>query len=494
MKSIIPSRLPGWIPLLGLLLILGAAVRMVNLSAPPLDFHPTRQLRNSLVARAVYYDTLAGADPQRRALADSFERAVGQYEPPITETLVGLTFHFTGGESFVIPRVYGSIFWLLAGIALFDMGRRIFSPAVGLIAIAYYLVLPFAVQASRSFQPDPLMTATFIVGIYFLYRWMEDRKWKWALLAAFFAGFAVLVKVVIAFLVIGGAVAAVLAVFGSRFWRSAQVWAMAGLMAAPGFGYYVLGHPGRSTDYFFSWTVDLIKLITSAHFYADWLGFVGGLLGVTILFASMVGTLLAPARLRWLLIGLWVGYAIYGLTLPFQMLTHSYYHIQLVPVVTLGLMPIIDAVVTRAWASGRGWKAASIVVLAALIGYESWAARSTLVAEDFHQTPALWASIGQAIPANAEVIALTQDYGFDLMYWGWRRVDLWPLATDLATVRNSDRDLAARFQAITQGKDLFLVTAFGQLDGQPELKKILDGYVVAGQGDGYVLYDLHQPK
>jgi hypothetical protein len=488
------ARVPIWLPILVLLFVVGAAVRLVNLNAPPLDFHPTRQLRNSLVARAVYYDSLPNADPQKRALADSFQRAVGQYEPPITETLAGLTFNLTRGESFAVPRIYGTIFWLLAGIVLFDMGRRIASPAASLVAVAYYLVLPFAVQASRSFQPDPLMTAAFVVGIYFLYRWTEQQTWKWAILAAMFAGFAVLVKVVIAFLVIGAAVAVVLAVFGRRFWRSVQVWGMAGIMAAPGIGYYILGHPGRSTDYFFSWTVDLIKLITSIHFYADWLGFVGGLLGITILFLSMAGTLLAPTRLRWMLIGVWAGYALYGLTLPFQMLTHSYYHIQLVPVVALGLVPIVEAVVLRASAIGRGWKAALSAVLIVLSGYEAWAARSAIVAEDFSETPTLWASIGQAIPANAEVIALTQDYGFDLMYWGWRRVDLWPLATDLAAVRNSERDLAARFGGITAGKDLFLVTAFGQLDGQPELKKILDGYTVAAQGEGYVLYDLHHPK
>ncbi len=488
------ANLPAWLPVLVLLMLLGAAVRMVNLNAPPLDFHPTRQLRNSLVARAIYYHLLPGADPQKVALADSFERAVGQYEPPITETITALTFRLIGGESFAVPRIYGTIFWLVAGLALFDLGQRIASPAASLLALAYYLVLPFAVQASRSFQPDPLMTAAFVVGIYFLFRWMEEQKWKWAILAAVFAGFAVLVKVVIAFLVVGGAVAAVLAVYGGRFWRSKQVWGMAAIMAAPGFGYYVLGHPGRSTDYFFSWTIDLIKLITSVHFYADWLGFVGSLIGVTILFLSLIGTVLAPSRLRWLLIGLWVGYAGYGLTLPFQMLTHSYYHIQLIPLVTLGILPVIDAVTAGASSLGRARRIVITAILAVLIGYEAWAARSNLVAEDFSQTPALWASIGEVIPAKAEVIALTQDYGFDLMYWGWRRVDLWPLATDLAAVRNSDRDLAARFQAITEGKDLFLVTAFGQLDGQPELKKILGTYAIAGQGDGYILYDLHQLK
>jgi Dolichyl-phosphate-mannose-protein mannosyltransferase len=508
MKSSLLSRLPNWFPYLVLLLALGAALRLVNLNAPPLDFHSTRQLRNSLVARAIYYDHLPNADPQKRALADSFQRAVGQYEPPITESIVGFTFLLTGGESFAIPRIYGTIFWLLAGIALFDMARRISSPTSALIALTFYLILPFAVQASRSFQPDPLMTSSFVIGLYFLHRWMEElapgsaphsekdskQSWKWAILAALFLGFAVLVKVVIAFLVGTAAIAAVLIAFGFRFWKSVQVWSMAVLMAIPGVGYYVLGHPGRSTEYFFSWTLDLVKLILSLHFYVEWLGFVGSLFGLTILLLSVVGTLLAPPRARWLLISLWIGYLLYGLTLPFQMFTHSYYHIQLIPVVALGLASIIEAVVVPASKLPRAWKAALLVVTLAVIGYQSWIARSVLVAEDFSHAPSAWEAIGKAIPANAEVIGLTQDYGFDLMYWGWRRVSLWPLDTDLSTVKNGGRDLSSRFTDLTQGQDYFLVTAFAQLDRQPNLKKILSGYAVAAQGDGYILYNLHLLK
>ncbi len=508
MKSSTYSRLPNWLPYLVLLLALGAALRLVNLNAPPLDFHSTRQLRNSLVARAIYYDHLPNADPQKRTLADSFERAVGQYEPPITESIVGFTFLLTGGESFAVPRIYGTIFWLLAGLALFDMARRISSPASALIALTFYLILPFAVQASRSFQPDPLMTSSFIIGLYFLYRWMEEtapgfaarpekngkQSWKWAILAALFLGFAVLVKVVIAFLVGTAAIAAVLIALGFRFWKSIQVWSMAALMAIPGVGYYVLGHPGRSTEYFFSWTLDLVKLILSLHFYVEWLNFVGSLFGLTILLLSLVGTLLAPPRARWLLISLWIGYLLYGLTLPFQMFTHSYYHIQLIPVVALGLAPIIEAVVVPASNLPRALKAMLLIVAVAVIGYQSWIARSVLVAEDFSHAPAAWESIGKAIPANAEVIGLTQDYGFDLMYWGWRRVALWPLDTDLSSVKNGSRDLTSRFTDLTQGEDYFLVTAFAQLDRQPNLKKILSGYTVAAQGDGYILYNLHLSK
>ncbi len=504
MQTLVSSRSRWWFGSLIVLLAVGAAVRFVNLNAPPLDFHSTRQLRNSLVARAIYYDLLPSATAQQRSLAQSFRRAVGTYEPPISESLTAVTFLVTGGESFAVPRIYATLFWLLAGIALFDMARRMTSPAAALVALAFYLVLPFAVQASRSFQPDPLMTAAFVVGVYFLYRWMEaitgdsvhieggEGSWKWAVLAGAFLGFATLVKVVIAFLVVGAAAAAVLAALGWRFWKSPQVWAMAAIMALPAFAYYVLGHPGRSTEYFFSWTVDLIRLITSPHFYADWLGFVGSLFGLTSLLLAAIGTLLASPRVRWLLIGCWVGYIIYGLVLPFQMFTHSYYHIQLVPLVALGLAPLAEAVFSRVAGSPRWMQGALAGLIAIAIGYQAWAARSAIVAENFSDAPRFWESVAAALPGNADVMGLTQDYGYDLMYWGWRRVDLWPLETDLSSIKNSGKDPAANFAAMTEGDSYFLVTAFGQLDHQPDLKRVLQAYPVAAQGNGFVVYDLRK--
>ena len=65
------------------------------------------------------------------------------------------------------------------------------------------------------------------------------------------------------------------------------------------------GNPSRSSEYFLAWTVEFLHLITSPHFYADWLGFAGGLVGLSIMFLSLVGTALALPRFRWLLLGLW---------------------------------------------------------------------------------------------------------------------------------------------------------------------------------------------
>ena len=501
MKSPPQTRPEAWFVLCVILLLLGGLLRLIDLTDPPLDFQPSRQLRNSLVARDIYYSLLPSATNEQRELASSFARSVGQYEPPVIESVVAVTYLATGGESVAAARIWETLFWLLAGIALFELARRSVSPWAALLALTYYLVLPFSVQASRSFQPDPLMTSAFMIGSYFLYRWSESsplqmgegqgvRAWKWSVLAGLFLGFATLVKIVIAFFVGGAAVALVWFTLGRDFWRSKLVWGMAALMVVPALVYYVLLNPGRSSEYFFAWTVTLLGLITSTDFYTKWLAFIGSLFGLTVIFLSLAGALIAPPRLRWLLIGWWIGYVLYGLTLPFQMYTHSYYHIQLIPVIALGLAVALNPLIESVAGRGAARSVPFIVLSIAVIGYQAWAARSVLVAEDFRHEPAFWSEVGEVIPADANVIGLTQDYGFRLMMWGWRKVNLWPLTTDLNEAHGGSQDASGDFADLTSGKEYFLVTAFGQLDKQPDLKEILEGYPIAAQGDGYVLYDL----
>ncbi len=69
-------------------------------------------------------------------------------------------------------------------------------------------------------------------------------------------------------------------------------------------------------------------------------------------------------------------------------------------------------------------------------------------------------------------------------------VALWPLSTNLAEARNGNTNPAENFTELVEDRDYFLVTAFGQLEKQPQLKEILKQYPIAAEDDGYVLYRL----
>jgi hypothetical protein len=106
------------------LLLLGLVVRLLDLTDPPLDFHPTRQLRAAIIARGMYYQRLESADPETREIAISLRNTIGDYEPSILESLVATTYLLVGGETLWISRILTSLAWVLGGGVLYLLGRR----------------------------------------------------------------------------------------------------------------------------------------------------------------------------------------------------------------------------------------------------------------------------------------------------------------------------------------------------------------------------------
>lgn len=491
------------------LLIAGFALRMVDLTDQPLDFHPTRQLRSAIIARGIYYRLLPDADlemksgGQEHRLAELLWQSTGQYEPSILEFLTALAYRLAGEEILWIARIFTSLFWVLGGLALFDLARRAASGPAGLISLAFYLFLPFAVQASRSFQPDPAMVMWIILAAYFLYRWSENQGrsrtplWKWSILAGIAGGLAVLTKFPAIYLVGGAAVAMVLSALGARrFWRSPQVWGMAALMLAPALIFY-LGRQGRASEYFQDWTLSLSHLLLQPGFYGRWFNLAQELIGLATLLASLAGVIIARPRFRSLLIGLWLGYFLYGLFYPYQLYTHSYYHLQLVPIVALSLAPLAQAFLDILAEKATAWKI--ILVGITLIGilFASWLYVLDQTQQDYRNEPGHWQGIAAYLPADGKIIALTQDYGYRLNYYGWRKVSLWPNRGEikLSELRGDSKEFQSFFEKNTKDKGYFLITAFKQFQDQPDLQQYLaENYPVLAEGDGYLIYNLHPTR
>ncbi len=481
--------------LLAVLVLLGFSLRMIDLTDPPLDFHPTRQFRGAVVARSIYYQLSPSPDPVIQQQAVSMRNSVSELEPSILESVVAFAYLLAGGEYLWIARIIVSLIWVLAAIPLFALARRFTSSATALLTVAYYLFLPFGVMASRSFQPDPLMVALLVFGMFAACRWSETRTWSWGLWAAAAMGFAILVKAFAAYFALGVLLAVVLFTLGLRAaLRDKQVWAMAAVTVLPAGIYYLINIGATSGGYIQNWIVALLPLAFEPGFYVRWANLVTDLLGVARLVVAFSGVLVAELRARWLLIGAWIGYIVYGVTLPHQTTTHTYYHLFLVPLAALSIAPIIHFIVQKISKQHRFWQAAFVMVLFASLFFNAWIARSDLLGVSYHDVPVFWQRIGAAIPTDGETIGLVQDYGNLLTYYGWRRVELWPVTGDLylAGLRgNTQADFETFFLDRTTAMDYFLVTAFNQLDQQPLLADYLEShYSIYSQGDGYIVYDL----
>src|SRR5512141_525331 len=217
------SRLTLAITLL-VLFGLGLGVRMYNLTDLPLDFHPTRQLLGALKARGMYLQSQGGVPDWQRKMAIQQWKTKAEVEPEVFEHLVAFTYRFSG-EQLWVARIYSSLFWLIGGGFLFLLVRELVSVDGAVLAAAYYLFFPYAVIASRSFQPDPLMVMLIICFWWCFMKWSRKESWGWAVLAGIVGGFAIYIKFVSAFFVVGGALGLMLGAFSMRAAvRKPQAW------------------------------------------------------------------------------------------------------------------------------------------------------------------------------------------------------------------------------------------------------------------------------
>jgi 4-amino-4-deoxy-L-arabinose transferase-like glycosyltransferase len=486
------------IAVLAITLLLGFAIRLYDLKDPPLDFFASRQLRSYLIARADYYRLNPAVSPEMRQKAIELAE-LEDYEPPILEQIVGLTYLAVGVEQFWIARIYQALFWLVGGIILFGLARRYTGFWASLLGLAFYLFLPFSVIASRSFQPDPWMVMWILLTAYAFIRWSDKPSWKWAIIAGLIGGMTVLVKVFAIFYVGGMLAAIILSTVGiRRLLHTFQPWAMALIIGVPSLIFYLLLNPQRSSDFFSFWSVSLSSLVLQHTFYADWLAMITGLMGLSVFMAALLGVLLAPGRFRWLLVGGWAGYVLFGLFSPYQYTTHEYYHLALIALVGLSLPPLLDVVIKFLSQQSQIWRLAGIGIFVFAAGYSLWVARSVLYAQNYANEPASWRNVGEALPANSKVVGLTADYGMRLRYYGWRALSAsWPATADLKLFSlhgNKPIDYQTYFDENVEGKDYFLVTALSEFDAQPQLKELLsDHYPIFFQGSGFFIYDLDHP-
>jgi len=125
-----------------------------------------------------------------------------------------------------------------------------------------------------------------------------------------------------------------------------------------------------------------------------------------------------------------------------------------------------------------------------------WDVRNQMKAVDYRPEAKMWAEIGEQFGSGARVIALTQDYGSRLQYWGWETVSTWPYGGDtaFANIREGLFTFDDLFNRYSSKMGYFLVTDFAELDRQPELKeRLYRSYPIYSEGEGYLIFDLKNP-
>ena len=485
--------------MLVIIFALGLGIRLLDLTDLPKEFVMPRQMYSFIKARGMYYEMAKNVPEWQREIAIHQWQEQVALEPPVFESIVAFTY-LIFGEHMWIARIYSALFWLAGGLALFMLARRLTSTDGALVSLLYYLFLYFGILASRSFQPDPLMFALGLYALWAFEHWVESSSSKWAVAAGLLSGAAIFVKPpIMGFFLLGAFAAVLLSRMGlMNALRSRQVWSVAVLSALPIVLYLLIGlfvtkSLGSQTALRF-----FPELWTEGGFYVRWNNIIGNTAGAGAFLLSLLAIFLAdPRRFRPMLIGLWIGYLVYGFTLSHHVTTHEYYQLPAIMIIALSLAAVGEAVFSKIadlYPQARLARLAVLAVMLFPIAAVMWDVRVFLFRKDYRPEVTIWQELGNKLGHTTPVLGLTEDY--HLAYWGFQDVDQWYLQADinLRERANPNFDIKAQFLDRAVGKKYFVVTLSDQFDAQPEIKELVtQSYPLYEEGPGYIIYDLEHP-
>jgi hypothetical protein len=487
--------------------ILGAGIRLFDVTDEPLEFHAPRQLRSAIIARSMYYQNNPDIPKDVARIAKKEANKQGLIEPAILETFSYMTYRLIGEEVVWVGRLFSIAFWLLGGWALYALTKEISSTAGSILSLSAYFLYPFAIYATRVLMPDPMMVALSLISIWALFNWERERSVKWAVFTGLATGFAILTKSVAGIILIFPFAAFILSTAGINpkgfrnplglAIKNRQLWLILGLSAFPNLVYYIYGIfiDGRLAAQFEGRFFP--SLYTNPALYVNWLANLDEHFGLITVVLSMVGiALLRENKIRWLLVGWWVGYIVYGFTFPYHIMTHSYYHLPLVPIIAVSLAPFgakIAEIMGKTTQKRTNW-ALILAAFGILIAFNLWQVQSELKTEDYGLEKARWEEIAGILgeSKNASIAALTDDYEASLKFYGMISVRHWPTSGDIEYGKLSGGKKT--FEKFWEGKagsvQFFVIADLEEYEKQDELQERLEEYPIYVEGEGYIIFDL----
>ena len=475
----------------------GLITRMFDLTDPLLDYAAARQLRSAMIARGIYYSTLDDVPEWQVNIARKQQNIHGMIEPEIIENITAATYRIVGEEKVWIARIYSSLFWVLGGLALYSLTRSMVSDDGGVIALIYYLFAPFGLAASRTFQPDPMMTAMIITAWMSFFHWYRTSSWKWAILAGITAGAAMYIKSTSVFFLIFGMAFVVISrkkILDTI--KDFQVWVIALLSGIPVlaynmYGIFITGElESQLKGRFFP------QMWSDPGFYLQWKNAISNVTGhYFILVIGLLGLfLIKQKRDRFFLLFIWLGYLLYGFGFSYHISTHYYYTLPVIPLLAVSLGEISDRVIN--WFNGNKltylvWAGTSIILIVGMVG-----GYYLFFRKDYRHEPPYYQKVANFVEPEAKIVALSQDYGYRLSYFGWRSVYPWKGIEDLRYIELRDFEVdpfSERFSEYLTGYDYFIITRMEEFRRQKELyNELHDHYSIVVEGGGYIIFDLRE--
>jgi hypothetical protein len=396
-----------------------------------------------------------------------------------------------------IARLLSSIFWLIGGGFLYHLIKRLISNDAAILCTGFYLLTPFGIQASRSFQPDPLMVMGFIISISAIARYYDRKSSVRFFVAIAVGALAIFIKFVTLFPILGAFVFAGIYTEGFRRFISSRRCILFGLLSClPAVVFYSYGLIVNKPFSAAASVHIMPHILIQPFFWKDWVETVLSVVTLPTMLGAVVGVLLLQDRFaRGLLIGLWSGYFVFGVFFSYTISTHNYWSLQIIPIVALSLAPVIALIMNALGelyvTSYSRVAAAGILVLAGLIAASE--SRFILVTASNQSMTKIAREIGEIVRHSTQTVFLAHQYGKPLQYYGELSGAYWPRSIiDHRYARSGERQrsIQERLDSIGFKPEYFIITHFTEFNQHHlDLKEFLSQYCpVVAQNKDYVIY------
>ena len=461
-----------------LLAAAGLGIRLYGIGDPLVAFHPLRHYRSAILARACYVDAAPSLPDWARRVSRDMREMQPAAEPPVMEWLACAASRVEGREDVTAGRVLAAMAWVAAAWPVVLLTRRFTASGPAFVAAAIHLFLPYGILATRTFQPDALMTCASLYAVVAAASYFERRGLRRFTIAAALAAAAGLIKPMSVFVTVPLTIGLAFASrpLGAGFTSGASLVA-AGL-ALPvlyysyGALFGTLAHDQMNMRF-------VPSLLPTSFFWMGWLTQIRRVFGAGIFAVAVVTTAIArDRRARMVMAAGWAGYAAFAVAFTYHVPTHDYYHLPFVSVAAIGTALTVDRAIAALKATKVARATPGVLALAVCI----WGAASAwprLTIPDAREIVTRYERIGALTEHDSKVIFLDFEYGYPLMYHGWMSGDTWPNADDLAAEQIDGQppvDAAERFSRgyAAFAPRYFVVTDLRSLAAQPDLQRLLD--------------------
>ncbi len=491
--------------ILGLIIVLGIAVRLYRIDGPFSDYHQYRQFDTAALARNLAEDSLNVFYPQ----VDWRGNSAGYVEVEFQAYtwMVAALYRVFGVHEW-LARLLNILFYACTALLLHHLTRVVFGRTAALFAAGFYSILPLAYFVSHTFQPDTFMVLCTLAGIYYFWMWTEEGSLKWLAVSALAIAISALIKPFCLYVAIP-LLYLCWRKFGWRFLAKPVLWVYAVAVALPMAFWFIHAYH--------LWTV-----------YGNTFGIFGGRLRGAYLGGNtprgpllhnlatrLLWIIATPVGLLLLLVGFCVkppsrnyvfhwwalGFLATVPMLPAGQSAHNYYQLPLVlivaPAMAYGLVKLADRL-------SFSWQISALVCLA-IAGFSVWQIRPLIASgTELAQRIQFGKRVAQLIPESA-LIVFSYPLDYKPAWYSHRTLDGDLIAGDPTDFYNSHRKGWSLFawqttpdmlRKLERHEAQYFATFFPKYlyEQSPEIKSFLEAHAEPVEVKGrWVIYKLPRP-